>query len=167
MNKIVKSKAKIRFQDCDPHNHLNNAQYIDYFMNAREDQLIEHFDFDIFKIAKEEALGWVVGSNQIAYFKPAVTMENVIIESQLIAFSPKSLLVELRMLNETETELKAFLWTNFIHIDLKTKKSNLHQERFMAFLEQTYLPINEKTFEERQSFFLGELKKAANQVADK
>jgi len=48
MNKIVKSKAKIRFQDCDPHNHLNNAQYIDYFMNAREDQLIEHFDFDIF-----------------------------------------------------------------------------------------------------------------------
>jgi len=94
-------------------------------------------------------------------------MENVIIESQLIAYSPKSLLVELRMLNETETELKSFLWTNFIHIDLKTKKSNLHQERFMAFLEQTYLPINKKTFEERQRFFLDEIKKAANQVADK
>ena len=28
-----------RFSDCDPFGHLNNARYIDYFINAREDHL--------------------------------------------------------------------------------------------------------------------------------
>ena len=29
----------VRFQDCDPFGHLNNARYIDYFLNARQDQI--------------------------------------------------------------------------------------------------------------------------------
>lgn len=40
LKKIIESKVKIRFPDCDPFNHLNNSKYIDYFINAREDQLI-------------------------------------------------------------------------------------------------------------------------------
>ena len=63
MNKILESKTKVRFQDCDPFNHLNNAKYIDYLINAREDQLIEKFDLDIYKIAFTEGVGWVTGSN--------------------------------------------------------------------------------------------------------
>ncbi len=34
---VLGSKTKIRFQDCDPFNHLNNAAYINYLINARED----------------------------------------------------------------------------------------------------------------------------------
>lgn len=37
--KELESIAVARFQDCDPFSHLNNARYIDYFLNAREDQL--------------------------------------------------------------------------------------------------------------------------------
>ena len=48
--KIVSSQTKIRFQHCDPFNHLNNGSYIDYFMNHREDQLIMHYDIDIYKM---------------------------------------------------------------------------------------------------------------------
>ena len=36
---ILSSTAIIRFQDCDPYSHLNNGRYLDYFMNAREDQV--------------------------------------------------------------------------------------------------------------------------------
>lgn len=33
--KETETKAVIRFQDCDPLQHLNNAKYFDYFFNAR------------------------------------------------------------------------------------------------------------------------------------
>ena len=46
LSKILESKVKIRFQDCDPFNHLNNAAYINYFINAREDQILENYHLD-------------------------------------------------------------------------------------------------------------------------
>ena len=43
----LQSAVKIRFQDCDPFNHLNNAAYLNYFVNAREDQISKHYGIDI------------------------------------------------------------------------------------------------------------------------
>lgn len=65
--KILESRTKIRFQDCDPFNHLNNAAYLNYFINAREDQLIINYGIDIYQMDQKEGKSWVVGSNQIAY----------------------------------------------------------------------------------------------------
>src|SRR5471030_344509 len=117
MKKILTSVRKVRFQDCDPFNHLNNAKYIDYFMNAREDQLLENYGVDIFNIASRQGLSRVIASNQVCYLKPAYTMESMLIDSQLIAYNSKSLVVEMRMWDENQTTLKSMLWTNFIHFD--------------------------------------------------
>ncbi len=43
------SNVVIRFQDCDPFGHLNNARYIDYFINAREGHLVEYYNLDIYE----------------------------------------------------------------------------------------------------------------------
>ena len=118
LSKILESKAKIRFQDCDPFNHLNNAAYINYLINAREDQLIESYDIDIYKLGNTEGKSWVVGSNQIAYLRPAILMEDVIIDSQLINYSNSTLKVEMRMWNKDKTELKAVMWSTFVHFNL-------------------------------------------------
>ncbi len=149
MNKILESKAKIRFQDCDPFNHLNNSKYIDYFINAREDQLVDNFDLDIYKVASTEGVAWVVGSNQISYLKPAYTMEVVIIESQLINYSLQSIQVELRMYNEAKTELKSVMWSKFVHIDMKTQRSTRHALKYMKLFESVHLPLSETIFEDR------------------
>ena len=68
---VLQSKTKIRFQDCDPFNHLNNGSYINYFMNHREDAILEHYHIDIYKMALKEGKSWVSSSNQIGYLKPA------------------------------------------------------------------------------------------------
>ena len=112
MHRILGNKVKIRFQDCDPFNHLNNSKYIDYFINAREDHLLENYNLDIYTMALTEGLSWVVASNQISYLRPAVMMENVVIESQVIRYTTKSLQVEMRMYNEDKTELKSVMWSN-------------------------------------------------------
>lgn len=158
MKKILTSVRKVRFQDCDPFNHLNNAKYIDYFINAREDQLLENYGLDIFDIANKQALSWVVASNQICYLKPAFTMESILIDSQLITHSPKSLMVEMRMWDEAQTTLKSILWTNFIHVDLKTQKPVNHSPEFSQLFADVVLPIEQTSFEERRMFLLRQRK---------
>ena len=102
----LQSTVKIWFQDCDPFNHLNNAAYLNYFVNAREDQILEQYGIDIFKMARTIGVSWVVGSNQIAYINPAFLMEEVIIESQLLNFDETSLFIELKMWIKTKQKLK-------------------------------------------------------------
>jgi len=153
MNKVLESKTKIRFQDCDPFNHLNNAAYINYFINAREDQLMEHYNLDIYKIGKTKGVSWVVGSNQIAYMKPALLMEEVVIDSQLRHFDTSNLHVELRMWNRDKTEIKAVMWSTFVHFNLLKQKRETHSEELTNLFESIVNPVNTTRFEERIASF--------------
>jgi thioesterase-3 len=147
--KILESTALIRFQDCDPFQHLNNASYIHYFINAREDQVLQHYGLDIYAAAKETGLTWIVAQNQIAYFKPALVMEAVSITSQVIKAAEKSIVVEMRMFNSEKTEIKALLWVTFIHYNVKTNKSQEHSSEFQELFQQILLPVDEVFFEQR------------------
>lgn len=149
MRKILKTKVKVRFQDCDPFNHLNNSKYIDYFLNVREDQLAEHYDLLIFETLNSLGKSWVVTSNQISYIRPANTLETVSIESQLVYFANKELLVEMKMWNESETELKAILWTKFIYYDIKNKRISNHSDELIKLFKSIVVPAKLISFEER------------------
>lgn len=147
--KVVSSTTKIRFQDCDPFNHLNNGSYINYFINHREDQLIKHYNIDIYDMAKSIGISWVTGSNQIAYLRPAFLMETVIIESQLIAYDESQLKVEMRMYDENRTQLKAVLWSVFVHFNLVSQKREQHRASEMELFQAINNPINTEIFEQR------------------
>lgn len=154
MTKILESKIRVRFQDCDPFNHLNNSSYIDYFFNAREDQLLKDYDIDIYRHAQKTGRGWVVVSNQISYMKPALLTETVTIESQIINFSSRSLQVELRMFDEDKTHLKAVMWSKFVYFDIRQQKGAEHSDDFMKLFADAYSPLEAKTFEERMNNIL-------------
>lgn len=158
MEKTLKTKRKIRFQDCDPFNHLNNSKYLEYFINAREDQIAEYYGLDVFKYMQTTGLSWVVASNQISYIKPASTMETVLIESQLIQYSDNLLLVEMKMWNETETELKAILWIKFIPYNIQAKRTANHSDGLMKLFESVVVPVNQSVFENRSIEIIQKLK---------
>jgi len=147
--KTLKSKAIIRFQDCDPFNHLNNGNYINYFMNHREDRLVEDYEIDVYGMATKMGKSWVSGSNQIAYLRPALTMETVSIESQLIKYTDSELYVEMRMYNEEKTQLKSVIWSSFVHFNLMKQKREIHDSKLMELFENILLPLESKTFEDR------------------
>lgn len=150
---ILESRKKIRFQDCDPFNHLNNGRYLDYFINAREDQLLEYYDIDIFRIVREQGLGWVVSSSQVAYLKPVFTMEEVVIETQLVRYSDKHLLVEARMWDSDKKVLKSVAWLNFVHFNIRTNKVERHSGEFLELFREVVIPVKSITFEERHRSF--------------
>ncbi|WP_460219172.1 acyl-CoA thioesterase [Psychroserpens sp. MEBiC05023] len=151
--KTVRSQTKIRFQHCDPFNHLNNGRYIDYFMNHREDQLIQHYNIDIYKMAQKKGISWVSSSNQIAYLKPAFLMETVTIESQLIHHDSSHLKVEMRMYNEDMTQLKAIIWCGFVHFNLLKQTRETHSEDLVTLFESIVNPVSDTNFENRVASF--------------
>ena len=141
----LSSKAIIRFQDCDPYAHLNNGRYLDYFMNAREDQVLAAYDFDIYGYSRTTGMGWVVTQNQIAYLKPALLMEEVIIESQLTECKSKFIQIEMRMYDQ-EHSLKSLLWVQLVHVDIRKGKSIEHPADLQALFDKLNMPVEEKDF---------------------
>jgi thioesterase-3 len=131
LEKQLETSAIIRFQDCDPFQHLNNARYIDYFMNAREDQLKQFYDFRIFEVFEQTGQAWVVTKNQIAYLAPAVMLEEVIIQTQLIQMTESVLVVEGIMLDKARQRLKSVVWIEFAFVSLLNGKTAKHPDEFM------------------------------------
>ncbi len=132
MTKTPSSFYTVRFSDCDLFGHLNNARYIDYFLNAREDHLRNEYNFDL-NAFYGKGLGWLVGAHEISYLRPANYNENVFIQSALINAAADHLLVEMIMMDENKTHLKSVLWTKFFHINIKTGRKENHAEEFMEF----------------------------------
>jgi YbgC/YbaW family acyl-CoA thioester hydrolase len=151
----LKTFYKIRFSDCDPFNHLNNSAYIDYLLNAREDHLKEFHDLIMPELYKKGS-GWMVNRHEIVYTAPANYAEMVCIQSALVKFSDDSLLVEMAMWNEGQTQLKALLWTKFIHFNTQTGKRENHPEWFRI----KAMPLEDKalasysSINERLSFMI-------------
>lgn len=151
MRTTFESEALIRFPDCDPFNHLNNARYLDYFINAREDHLRTHLGFNIYQFAATRGISWVVAANYVAYLRPACLMETIVIDSTLIAWRERDLQIEMRMWDHDKTTLKAVLWCRFTHIDLKTGRSIAHSAELTAMFKPLEAPLPDPgvTFDER------------------
>ncbi len=141
-SKLWESKVLIRFSDCDPFNHLNNARYIDYFINAREDHVLANMNFNIYHFAAEYGLGWVVSKTQVVYLKPAVLMKTVVIDSVILRVGATGLLVEMKMWNERKDKLKSVMWTNLVHINIKTQKPENHSQHLLDLFKPIEDPID-------------------------
>ena len=135
MEKRLQSGYVIRFSDCDPFGHLNNARYVDYFLNAGEDHLKKYYDMDLQSFYKE-GLSWVVGGHEILYLRPAQYNERVIIHSALFHASNDGLWVEFQMTDEKELHLKSVMWTRFVPVNVKTGRRENHPQSFMDFAQQ-------------------------------
>ncbi|HEV8080348.1 MAG TPA: acyl-CoA thioesterase [Chitinophagaceae bacterium] len=150
ISKLWESKVLIRFPDCDPFNHLNNARYIDYFINAREDHIMANLNFNIYHFAAQHGLGWVVSKNQIVYLKPAFLAETVVIDSALLRLGENDLLVEMKMWNERNDKLKSVMWTHLVHINIKTQKPENHSKDLLKIFKPFEDPIDSNiNFDER------------------
>ncbi|MEQ9425155.1 MAG: acyl-CoA thioesterase [Cyclobacteriaceae bacterium] len=138
--KETSSKVIIRFQDCDPLQHLNNAKYFDYFFNARDDQVAKLYGVRMSDIFQAYQCSWVAYSHQIAYIRPAGMGEIVTINSRIIWYNENTVVVEYFMMDENQSHLKTVLWTTIRYIEVKTGKSTNHSGEVLAFLEAVKVP---------------------------
>ena len=160
MNPFLESYYTVRFSDCDPFRHLNNARYIDYFLNAREDHLRDYYQMELSSFYKK-GIGWVVMRHDITYLRPASLSEKICIRTGLLSTGSEHLLAEMLMMDESKKQLKALLHTHFIPISLSTGKKEAHSAEFLAFISDKVIPgLNEKTItmQERIAYWQNILK---------
>ena len=149
--KVLESTAVVRFQDCDPFGHLNNARYVDYFMNARTDQLQAHYDFNIFRVGQEIGSNWVVSKTEIVFLLPALLMETVRIQTRLILATSRKLVIEGIMFDEGGQQIKAVAWVEFTFVSLANGRPASHTEELMQLFTavQVHDIYGTATFDER------------------
>jgi len=123
----------VRFCDCDPFGHLNNSRYIDYFLNAREDHLLNQYQF-MFTDWIKKGFGWVVTGHEISYLKPANAYETVCVQTSLIEYGDSLLLVECIMTDEKRQQVKAVQWSRFVFVNIATGKKDKHPADLMEWV---------------------------------
>ncbi|QIP15398.1 acyl-CoA thioesterase [Spirosoma aureum] len=136
----TETRVIIRFQDCDPLQHLNNSKYFDYYFNAREDQVATLYDFNPGQMFRELKTSWVVYQHQIAYIRPAMVSEWIRITSRLIYYNEDTLVTEFVMTDDAKTHLKNVLWMTSKYISVLTGKRIPHDSVVMDYLQATLLP---------------------------
>ncbi|MDX5339958.1 MAG: acyl-CoA thioesterase [Cyclobacteriaceae bacterium] len=139
--KETESRVVIRFQDCDPLRHLNNAKYFDYFFNAREDQVPKLYGLEIIDLIRVYKAAWVVYNHNISYVKPAMVGEWVRIMSRILWHNHNTILVEYYMTDDSKTQLKTVLWSTMRYVTLAEGRSTDHSGAVNEFLEATSMGL--------------------------
>lgn len=139
MERYPQSRYMVRFNDCDPFGHLNNSKYIDYFINAREDHLRDHYGIDLKQWAAEGQT-FVVSQHEIRYLRPAFYNESVAIRSALIGWGETWLQVEMCMFGG-DRQLKAVMWTVFTRVHPVTGKRQSHPDDFQPFIDEALVDV--------------------------
>ncbi len=137
---ITETRSIIRFQDCDPLQHLNNAKYLDYFFNAREDQISKLYDFKFSEVFFNYKTSWVVFQSRIAYVRPALVSEWVRIFSRMIYADKDTIVTEYFMTDDEKSHLKSVFWVTSKYIDVQTGRKIPHQEDVQLFVDTITVP---------------------------
>ena len=126
----------IYFQDCDMLGHLNNARYLDYFLNAREDHTTTHYALNMGELAREQNAAWVITKHHLSYLKPARQGAQVRICSQLIHFDNSNLVLEMQMRSVDGLRLLALLWSEMAYVSMPAGTRSDHANVMMDLLDE-------------------------------
>ncbi len=144
MIKTMKSQKRVNFDDCDPFSHLNNTNYINYFLTAREEQLRTNDVLDIFEHVKATGNGWAVTAHNILYLKPSILGEELEIWSRMMTFDRFRNLVEFIMICPEKKQLKSVMHSEFAYISIKKAKPvPLDDQMLGLFKEVSLFPEKE------------------------
>jgi YbgC/YbaW family acyl-CoA thioester hydrolase len=146
--KVLASRHFIRFSDCDPMGHLFNVRYLDYFLNAREDQVRDSHKLNMSSLSREYNWALLVGKHQIAFLNSALINEEVVISSVIADHSPKWILVEYLMLDQNKV-IKSFMWTHFVSFSLEKKQADPIPDKLIKVIEENSIPKPAENFDER------------------
>jgi YbgC/YbaW family acyl-CoA thioester hydrolase len=135
----MKSFKRVSFEDCDPFSHLNNANYLNYFLNAREEQLRSHQVLDIFDHARQTGCGWAVISHDIRYLRPAKLGEELEIWSRMLTHDAFINLIEFVMVSKASCQLKSVTHTRLAYFSIKTSKPVRHSDHLNTLFDKLSL----------------------------
>ncbi len=160
MEKELSSTAKVRFSDCDPIGHLNNAKYLEYMLNAREDHVEAGYGFTYEEYTRKTGCTWITIQNEIAYLKEVRYNAKVIISSKTIEIGDRISKVEILMKSEDGKTIHSILWLTIIYFNMKTRKSELQPKETTELFRKFLVNLEQKDFQSRAAYLRKQNKSA-------
>lgn len=150
MPHTLRSNMRVRLRDCDAFGHLHNSTFLDYFLEAREDQLHDAYNFSISDYASKHHISWYITENQIRYFDSVHFGATVTIETRVIQADTKGMTMEGLMLGE-DGLIKALYWTRMRAINTLTNAPTSHDDYLNTLLDHiiSRAPMERENFRER------------------
>ncbi|KEO73872.1 acyl-CoA thioesterase [Anditalea andensis] len=140
--KETESRIVVRFQDCDPLQHLNNAKYFDYYFNAREDQVPKLYGVEMMDFIRKYKSTWVIYNHNISYVRPARVGEWVRIMSRVLWHDHNTAVIEYYMTDDDRRELKNLMWTTLKYVTIAEGKVADHQGAVIDYLKAISLQMD-------------------------
>jgi acyl-CoA thioesterase FadM len=143
------SELRVRMRDCDVHGHLHNTRYVDYVLDARDDQLRSYYGLDLLDFGRRTGLSWFVAMNQVRFYEPVQIGALLRVVTQLTSYDEHRLQVEGRIYGPRE-QLCALVWCTFRVVDVRAGLPAEHTAELMTLFGRVVLPVpGTPTFEER------------------
>ena len=160
VSKSIHAQYIIRFSDCDPAGHLNNAKYIEYFLNAREDHVKQHYNLAMSEFYEGDH-AWVVASHRIQYAIPVEHGTEVLIHSAIVSCRKQGMVVEFWMTDLKGEKIYALMQTDFAYVDLQNLQKVDHEVSLLEKLKGTIDEIDmDMSLQRRMLVRLRELRSA-------
>ena len=99
MNKTIKTKLQVRFNDLDMAGHVHNSVYLNYFEIGR----IDYFNQVITNNWNWKEKGILVARNEVDYLKPTHFYDNIFVETFCENVGKKSLTLGYKIFKEKDS----------------------------------------------------------------
>jgi YbgC/YbaW family acyl-CoA thioester hydrolase len=143
------SEIRVRMRDCDVHGHLHNTRYVDYLLDARDDQLRAYYDFDMVEVARRTGIAWYVVMTQARFYEPARIGALLRAVTRLISYDQHRFVLEGRLYGQSD-RLSALIWFTFRAVDVTSAQPTEHSHELMALFGRLVLALpGEPAFEAR------------------
>lgn len=119
----AKTEITIRFADCDPMGHTNNAKYFTYMEQARVTLFKDVFKLEPGKPIVPEHFPFILAEISCRFLKPTYVDETLIIEAKITEIKNSSFLIGYEFKDKKTSDLVATGKSVQVWFDYKSGKS--------------------------------------------
>ncbi|MEE1944063.1 acyl-CoA thioesterase [Pedobacter sp. KR3-3] len=128
---IFESELSVRPDDIDMFNHVHNSKYLDYVLAARYEQMDRFYGMSWEKFA-EQGYGWVVSRVNIAFKRPLLMGDKMLIRTGILEINEKGCRVQFEIVNQKTGKTASDGVFDYVMIDLTTQRSCRVNEEMIA-----------------------------------
>lgn len=137
MPEIFEFKHKVRADEIDGQNHVNNLVYLKWMQDAATGHsAAQGWDSDRYK---EEGAGWVVKSHYIEYLKSTFENDEIIVKTWISDFKKASSVRKYKMVRPSDNATLAVAETNWAFISLEHRVPR----RVPPALQEAFIVVTE------------------------
>lgn len=132
----TQTEITVRWNDCDPMGHANNAVYFTYFEQARVVLFREFFGIKKGKPVLAEHFPFIIAEISCKFLKPVYVDERLIVEARVTNVKNSSFVVEYDMTDKLNGEKTATGSSVLVWYDYKTGKPTPIPDEYRKKLTQ-------------------------------